>query len=155
MAEARKRVLVVGGSGYLGQHLLQGFSRGAGSERYALAFTHHRPSPPAELVDAVSPVRPFRVDLRTGDGFDAISTAFGQVRRSSHRCSLGRHLRSLHVKISRRICLIAVERFDYLGSSIRFRAMQIVPPRGLQIRRPVVSFKSLEVNVVYLMLYIL
>ncbi|CAL9194912.1 unnamed protein product [Musa hybrid cultivar] len=78
MAEARKRVLVVGGSGYLGQHLLQGFSRGAGSERYALAFTHHRPSPPAELVDAVSPVLPFRVDLRTGDGFDAISTAFGQ-----------------------------------------------------------------------------
>ncbi|RWW21279.1 hypothetical protein GW17_00014568 [Ensete ventricosum] len=97
MAEARKRVLVVGGSGYLGQHLLQGFSRGAGSEQYALAFTHHRPIPPAELVDAVSPVLPFRVDLRTGDGFDAISTAFGQVRCSSHGCSLDHHLRSLHV----------------------------------------------------------
>ncbi|URE17475.1 RmlD substrate binding domain [Musa troglodytarum] len=78
MAEARKRVLVVGGSGYLGQHLLQRFSRASGSERCDLAFTHHRPSPPAELVDAVSPVLPFRVDLRTGDGFDAISTAFGQ-----------------------------------------------------------------------------
>ncbi|WOL18948.1 hypothetical protein Cni_G27745 [Canna indica] len=78
MAETRKRVLVVGGSGYLGQHLLEGLSLAAGSDRYDLAFTHHRPIPPAELVDAVSPVLPFRVDLRTGDGFDSISTAFGQ-----------------------------------------------------------------------------
>ncbi|XP_074563166.1 uncharacterized protein LOC141819812 [Curcuma longa] len=74
MAE-RKRVLVVGGTGYLGQHLLQGL---AGGLLYDLAFTHHRPIPPPDLVAAVSPVLPFRIDLRTGDGFDAISSSFGQ-----------------------------------------------------------------------------
>ncbi|KAG6505514.1 hypothetical protein ZIOFF_037870 [Zingiber officinale] len=71
----RKRVLVVGGTGYLGQHLLQGL---AGALLYDLAFTHNRPIPPPDLVAAVSPVIPFRVDLRTGDGFDAISSSFGQ-----------------------------------------------------------------------------
>ncbi|KAG6508984.1 methionine adenosyltransferase 2 subunit beta-like isoform X2 [Zingiber officinale] len=74
MAE-RRRVLVVGGTGYLGQHLLQGL---AGALLYDLAFTHNRPIPPPDLVAAVSPVIPFRVDLRTGDGFDAISSSFGQ-----------------------------------------------------------------------------
>ncbi|XP_010934852.1 uncharacterized protein [Elaeis guineensis] len=78
MGEERKRVLVVGGTGYLGQHLLEGLARANGGSRYDLAFTHHRPIPPQELIDAISPVLPFRVDLIAGDGFDAISAKFGQ-----------------------------------------------------------------------------
>ncbi|XP_020112567.1 uncharacterized protein LOC109727089 [Ananas comosus] len=77
MAE-RKRVVVVGGSGYLGQHLLEALSRSAGDHRVDLAFTHHRPIPPPELLEAIPAVRPFRVDLRTGEGFDAVAASFGQ-----------------------------------------------------------------------------
>ncbi|RWR91920.1 methionine adenosyltransferase 2 subunit beta [Cinnamomum micranthum f. kanehirae] len=70
----RTRVLVVGGSGYLGQHLLQGFA----GKPYDLAFTHHS-SPPQRLLDAISPPPfAFHVDLQTGQGFDAITNAFGQ-----------------------------------------------------------------------------
>ncbi|PKA53211.1 hypothetical protein AXF42_Ash009941 [Apostasia shenzhenica] len=76
MAE-RKRVLVVGGSGYLGQHLLHELATADGGRPYELAFTHHRSAPPPELVDAISPVLCFRVDLRTGEGFDSVSSTFG------------------------------------------------------------------------------
>lgn len=70
-----KRVLVVGGSGYLGQHLLQAIS----TKPYDLAFTHHS-NPPQPLLDAISPPPlPFYVDLQTGRGFEAITNAFGQV----------------------------------------------------------------------------
>ncbi|MQM08511.1 hypothetical protein Taro_041367 [Colocasia esculenta] len=77
----KKRVLVVGGTGYLGQHLLEGLAGAThcGAPRsYDLAFTHHRPDPPQELLDALAPVLPFRVDLRTGQGFGSISEKFGQ-----------------------------------------------------------------------------
>ncbi|KAM0945136.1 putative methionine adenosyltransferase [Dioscorea sansibarensis] len=77
MAE-RKRVLVVGGSGYLGQHLLVGLAGVGESLPYDLAFTHHRPIPPPELLSAIPSAIPFRVDLHTGDGFKAISQLFGQ-----------------------------------------------------------------------------
>nr|DAD47457.1 TPA_asm: hypothetical protein HUJ06_017394 [Nelumbo nucifera] len=73
----RKRVLVVGGTGYLGQHLLQGFLEMEGKP-YDVAFTHHS-SPPQKLLDAVSPCPAFPVDLQTGQGFDTISATFGQV----------------------------------------------------------------------------
>ncbi|KAF8413133.1 hypothetical protein HHK36_001109 [Tetracentron sinense] len=71
-----KRVLVVGGTGYLGQHLLQGFSEIEGKP-YDLAFTHHS-NPPQPLLDAISPSLAFHVDLQTGQGFDCISETFGQ-----------------------------------------------------------------------------
>ncbi|CAA6655639.1 unnamed protein product [Spirodela intermedia] len=77
----KKRVLVVGGTGYLGQHLLEGLSRAEelGLQRpYDLAYTHHRPAPPREMTDALAPVLAFRVDLETGQGFDSISETFGQ-----------------------------------------------------------------------------
>ncbi|XP_020680198.1 methionine adenosyltransferase 2 subunit beta [Dendrobium catenatum] len=77
MAE-RKRVLVIGGSGYLGQHLLDGLAKADSETPFDLAFTHHRPIPPPELIDAVSPVYPFRVDVRTGEGFESISNTFGE-----------------------------------------------------------------------------
>jgi nucleoside-diphosphate-sugar epimerase len=82
MAEERnRRVLVVGGSGYLGQHLLAALASYAG--RLDVAFTHHHSqAPPQPLLDALpsASVRAFRADLRLGDGFEAISASFGQVR---------------------------------------------------------------------------
>jgi nucleoside-diphosphate-sugar epimerase len=77
--EGNRRVLVVGGSGYLGQHLLAALASDAG--RLDVAFTHHSQAPPQALLDALPPsVRAFRADLRSGDGFEAISASFGQVR---------------------------------------------------------------------------
>ncbi|CAN1308660.1 Methionine adenosyltransferase 2 subunit beta [Linum perenne] len=75
------KVLVVGGTGYLGQHLLEALSKIRGDEAvpYEIAFTYHSdPSPPQPLLAAVPHCSAFRVDLRTGDGFDAISQRFGQ-----------------------------------------------------------------------------
>lgn len=73
--EERKRVLVVGGSGYLGQHLLAASST---VDRLEVAFTHHSPAPPQPLLETLPSVRAFRADLRSGDGFEAISASFGQ-----------------------------------------------------------------------------
>ncbi|CAN6704321.1 unnamed protein product [Malus baccata var. baccata] len=78
---SKKRVLVVGGTGYLGQHVLQGFSqiewKGITStSRFDLAFTHHSNPPPQALLDAH--LLPFQVDLKTGHGFQAISQTFGR-----------------------------------------------------------------------------
>ncbi|KAJ1281707.1 hypothetical protein BS78_04G326600 [Paspalum vaginatum] len=72
-AAERQRVLVVGGSGYLGQHLLAALA-----DRLDVAFTHHSQAPPLPLLQALPSVRAFRADLRSGDGFEAISTSFGQ-----------------------------------------------------------------------------
>lgn len=75
-----KRVLIVGGTGYLGQHLLQ--SLGISYEAHpplSLAFTHNTEPPPQLLLNALPHVLPFHVDMRTGDGLDAISNLFGQV----------------------------------------------------------------------------
>ncbi|CAK9180049.1 unnamed protein product [Ilex paraguariensis] len=78
---SRNRVLVVGGTGYLGQHLLQGLSEiKETTPSYDLAFTYHSTPPPQALVDAIPHSFPFHVDLRTGHGFDAISQTFGQVK---------------------------------------------------------------------------
>ncbi|XP_047322856.1 methionine adenosyltransferase 2 subunit beta [Impatiens glandulifera] len=73
----KKKLLIVGGTGYLGQHILQHLSAGGGgtTSSYDVAFTHHSPllaviPPSSSLV--------FQVDLRTGHGFQAISEAFGQ-----------------------------------------------------------------------------
>ena len=73
---SKKRVLVVGGTGYLGQHLLQGFSEIQGHP-FDLAFTHHS-TPPQPLVHAIPHSRAFHVNLQSGEGFEAISRSFGQ-----------------------------------------------------------------------------
>ena len=50
---SRKRVLVVGGTGYLGQHPLQGISENQGTPYvYDLAFTYHS-NLPQPLLDAI------------------------------------------------------------------------------------------------------
>jgi NAD(P)-dependent dehydrogenase (short-subunit alcohol dehydrogenase family) len=80
MEAERKRVLVVGGSGYLGQHLLAALASSAGAGvDVDVAFTHHRDAAPPRLLDALPGIRAFRVDLRSGDGLEAIAASFGQV----------------------------------------------------------------------------
>ncbi|KAL6128763.1 hypothetical protein ACLB2K_072118 [Fragaria x ananassa] len=74
---SRKRVLIVGGTGYLGQHVLQGFSEIQETAPCDLAFTHHSSPPPQALLNAFPTVLPFSVDLKTGIGFEAISHQFG------------------------------------------------------------------------------
>ncbi|KAM0872832.1 hypothetical protein ACQ4PT_038455 [Festuca glaucescens] len=73
--DERKRVLVVGGSGYLGQHLLAALASGGDVD---VAFSHHRDAAPRQLLDALPGIRAFRVDLRSGDGLEAVSASFGQ-----------------------------------------------------------------------------
>uniref|UniRef100_A0A8R7UGD4 Uncharacterized protein n=1 Tax=Triticum urartu TaxID=4572 RepID=A0A8R7UGD4_TRIUA len=72
-------VLVVGGSGYLGRHLLVTLAAGGGNGVYVdVAFTHHRRAVPRALLNALPSVRAFCADLRSGDGLEAVSASFGQ-----------------------------------------------------------------------------
>ncbi|CAA0813607.1 NAD(P)-binding Rossmann-fold superfamily protein [Striga hermonthica] len=75
----KKRILIIGGTGYLGQHLLRSFSDNSDADfPLALAFTHHSNPPPQALLDAVPQALPFHVDLSTGGGLGSIFDAFGQ-----------------------------------------------------------------------------
>jgi len=94
-----KRVLVVGGTGYLGQHLSQGFSEIQGTP-YDLAFTYHSKLPQA-LLDAIPHSLAFHVDLRTGQGFESVFTR--KIRKEKKKsfkfvCSLMVVLRSRECK---------------------------------------------------------
>ncbi|KAJ4910287.1 NAD(P)-binding Rossmann-fold superfamily protein [Raphanus sativus] len=72
--EKKTKVVIVGGTGYLGQHLLQAFP----GDRYDVAFTHHSCPLPPLLLDAFPHFPSFHVDLKTGLGFNSISHHFGQ-----------------------------------------------------------------------------
>ncbi|XP_062027388.1 uncharacterized protein LOC133743461 isoform X2 [Rosa rugosa] len=74
---SRKRVLIAGGTGYLGQHVLQGFSEIQETTPCDLALTHHSSPPPQALLNAFPSAIPFSVDLKSGNGFEAISHLFG------------------------------------------------------------------------------
>lgn len=69
-------MLVVGGTGYLGQHLLQQLSDSQ-TASYDLAFTFHS-TPPQQLLQAIPHSLSFPVDLASGDGFDSVLHSFGQ-----------------------------------------------------------------------------
>ncbi|KAJ8450192.1 hypothetical protein Cgig2_033386 [Carnegiea gigantea] len=73
----KNKVLIVGGTGYLGQHLLQAFADGQTTPFHDIAFAHHS-TPPQKLLDALPHSLSFSVDLRSGSGFDSISASFGQ-----------------------------------------------------------------------------
>ncbi|XP_021748638.1 methionine adenosyltransferase 2 subunit beta [Chenopodium quinoa] len=73
----KKRILIVGGTGYLGQHLLQSFANLRTSSSYDLAFTYCS-TPPSDLLHAFPQSLSFPLDLRIGDGFDFITDTFGQ-----------------------------------------------------------------------------
>ncbi|CAK8560875.1 unnamed protein product [Lathyrus sativus] len=68
------KILVVGGTGYLGQHLLQSYD----NQSLAVAFTYHSTPPPQPFLDAFPDSLPFQIDLKSGIGFEAISNEFGQ-----------------------------------------------------------------------------
>ncbi|KAF3541464.1 hypothetical protein F2Q69_00021284 [Brassica cretica] len=72
--EKKTKVVVVGGTGYLGQHLLQALA----GDRYDVAFTHHSCPLPGLLLEAFPHFPSFHVDLKTGLGFHSISHHFGQ-----------------------------------------------------------------------------
>ncbi|XP_052170723.1 uncharacterized protein LOC127786953 [Diospyros lotus] len=75
----KKRVLVIGGSGYLGQHLLQSLSQIEDPAlSFDIAFTHHSSPPPQPLLTAIPQALAFPLDLRSGHGLDSVSQAFGQ-----------------------------------------------------------------------------
>lgn len=85
---SKVKILVVGGTCYLGQHLLQVYAHANANANanisgtpfvFDLAFTHHSSPPPHPLLDAIPSSLPFQVDLKTGLGFEAISNTFGQV----------------------------------------------------------------------------
>ncbi|KAL1213625.1 hypothetical protein V5N11_000694 [Cardamine amara subsp. amara] len=74
----KTKVLIVGGTGYLGQHLLQTFAGNNGGDRYDVAFTHHSSPLPRRLLDAFPQFPAFPVDLKSGLGLNSISQDFGQ-----------------------------------------------------------------------------
>ncbi|XP_058744042.1 uncharacterized protein LOC131616666 [Vicia villosa] len=69
-----KKILVVGGTGYLGQHLLQSYA----NQSLTVAFTYHSTPLPQPFLDAFPHSQPFHLDLKSGIGFEAISNGFGQ-----------------------------------------------------------------------------
>ncbi|VVB06816.1 unnamed protein product [Arabis nemorensis] len=73
----KTKVVIVGGTGYLGQHLLQAFAGKNGGDQY-VAFTHHSSPLPHLLLDAFPHFPAFPVDLKSGLGFASISQDFGQ-----------------------------------------------------------------------------
>ncbi|KAL2651191.1 hypothetical protein R1flu_019319 [Riccia fluitans] len=71
--ELEGAVLVVGGSGYLGLHLLHYL---AAKTKYQLAYTFNKLDLPPNH-ESLQHVRGFHVDLRTGAGLDQISKELG------------------------------------------------------------------------------
>ncbi|KAK8963197.1 hypothetical protein KSP40_PGU012977 [Platanthera guangdongensis] len=71
----KKRILVVGGSGFLGQHLLHELDTACGNmPPYDVAFAHHRPAPPPELLGSLSlEFLCIWSDLRSGECFECSS----------------------------------------------------------------------------------
>lgn len=62
------KVLITGGSGYLGQFIVNHLTR---SERHEVAYTYHRKPLPAS-----SPAQAFHVDIATGNGLIEAVTTF-------------------------------------------------------------------------------
>lgn len=69
--EKRKVILLVGGSGYLGLHVLEALA----SSDYTLAYTYNSHPAPAQLPNVLA----FHLNLRNGDGLDAMAMALGTV----------------------------------------------------------------------------
>jgi hypothetical protein len=71
-------ILVTGGSGYLGLHLIEALAKGFSSQ-YDVAYTYQSHPPSPELHQKLPNVHSFQVDLRTGRGLDIISSTLGHV----------------------------------------------------------------------------
>jgi nucleoside-diphosphate-sugar epimerase len=71
-------VVVVGGSGYLGLHLLAELAK-CHAHKYRVAYTYHSQPPSPQLQQHLPNVKSFQVDLVSGHGLDSISSALGFV----------------------------------------------------------------------------
>ncbi|PNX55244.1 methionine adenosyltransferase 2 subunit beta [Trifolium pratense] len=80
---SKKKILIVGGTGYLGQHLLQSYNANQTSQSHSydltVAFTYHSTPLPQPLLDAFPDSQSFHVDFKSAIGFESISNAFGQI----------------------------------------------------------------------------
>ncbi|CAK9276131.1 unnamed protein product [Sphagnum jensenii] len=72
-------VVVVGGSGYLGLHLLAELAK-CQAHKYRVAYTYHSQPPSPQLQQHLPNVKSFQVDLVSGHGLDSISSALGFPR---------------------------------------------------------------------------
>lgn len=75
--DKKRVVLVVGGSGYLGLHVLEALA--ASPCDYTLAYTYHSHPPSPELLEKIPHVLPLPLDLRTGHGLESIFDKLGTV----------------------------------------------------------------------------
>lgn len=73
--EKTRVILLVGGSGYLGLHVLEALASSSSPCGYTLAYTYNSHAAPADLVEKFPGVLAFRLDLRSGEGLEEISKA--------------------------------------------------------------------------------
>ena len=76
----KKVILLVGGSGYLGLHVIEALASSPCD--YTLAYTYNSHPAPADLAEKFPNVLAFRLDLRSGEGLEEISKLLDTVRRS-------------------------------------------------------------------------
>lgn len=88
METGRKKdvVLVVGGSGYLGLHVLEALA--ASPSDYTIAFTYQSHPPSPELLQKLPNVLVFELDLCSGIGLAEISKALDNVSHHAHTYTL-------------------------------------------------------------------
>lgn len=77
--EKTRVILLVGGSGYLGLHVLEALASSSSPCGYTLAYTYNSHAAPANLVEKFPSVLAFRLDLRSGEGLEEISKALDTV----------------------------------------------------------------------------
>lgn len=75
--EKKGVVLVVGGSGYLGLHVLEALA--ASPCDYTVAYTYQTHPPSPELLEKIPDVLPLPLDLLTGHGLENIFDKLGTV----------------------------------------------------------------------------
>ena len=110
----KKKVLIVGGTGYLGQHTLRSFST---TSYYDVAFTYNSAPPPQKLLQTLSHCSSFHVDLSSGLGFDSVSSTFGLVIHSSYYDQYHRNSQfTIPIRFNRSQNYFDISHYDYMIS---------------------------------------
>jgi len=109
-------ILVTGGSGYLGLHLIEALAKGFSSQ-YDVAYTYQSHPPSPELHQKLPNVHSFQVDLRTGRGLDIISSTLGHV------CDLSPLLTTPPPFLSKCFFFYVVEECNYSKPRFLFNIM--------------------------------
>eukprot|EP00270_Netrium_digitus_P008170 TRINITY_DN2422_c0_g1_i1.p1 TRINITY_DN2422_c0_g1~~TRINITY_DN2422_c0_g1_i1.p1 ORF type:complete len:345 (-),score=84.00 TRINITY_DN2422_c0_g1_i1:53-1024(-) len=76
MASEERRVLVTGGTGYLGQFIVKAFAQHP-ALRFQVALTYFSRPPEASALQTLGNPSAFKVDLRTGQGLEEYSSRVG------------------------------------------------------------------------------